>query len=65
MPATSKLDGGGLNDYEVDGSVPFTIAHPAAVSKALDATSAVHTTDSNVTIGEIVTYRIPVTLGEG
>ncbi len=59
------LDQGGLNDYEVKTQRDFTVANLAAVSKELTATSATHTTGSNVTIGEIVTYRIPVTLGEG
>ncbi len=59
------LDGGGLNDYEVKSTVPFTVANQATVTKAFLASSAAHTSGQNVTIGEIVTYRVAVTLGEG
>jgi fimbrial isopeptide formation D2 family protein/uncharacterized repeat protein (TIGR01451 family) len=59
------LDGGGLNDYEVQTQRNFTVANQAAVAKALVNSSAAHTAGANVTIGEVITYRIPITLAEG
>ena len=58
------LNGGGLNDYEVHTSVPFTV-DSQVVAKRLVSTSAANTTGISVTIGEVVTYAIDVTLPEG
>ena len=51
--------GGALNDYAATGSVAFTIP-VVTPGKALVATSESHTTGSNVTIGEIVRFRIAI-----
>ncbi len=59
------LNGGGLNDYEVQTTATLTPANKDAVTKALTSTNAPHTTGANVTIGEIVTYTLSVNLGEG
>ena len=58
------LDGGAVDDYEIVDPATFTVDGPAFV-KSLEATSAPHTIGSNVTIGEIVTYKMVVTLAEG
>lgn len=58
------LNAGGLNDYEVRSNVAFNVDDPA-VAKRLVATSATNTSGTNVTIGEVVTYAIDVTLPEG
>ncbi len=58
------LNAGGLNDYEVQASAEFVTAG-YGISKALDSTSAAHTTGSNVTIGEVVTYTLAIDLPEG
>ncbi|MGB9753387.1 SdrD B-like domain-containing protein [Roseiflexus castenholzii] len=51
--------GGALNDYAVTGSATFVIP-TVTPGKALVATSEAHTSDSNVTIGEIVRFRIAI-----
>ncbi|MEW5716992.1 MAG: isopeptide-forming domain-containing fimbrial protein [Chloroflexota bacterium] len=58
------LDGGGVNDYELPASATFTTTTPA-ISKALVATSLADTTGSSVTIGEVITYSLSITLTEG
>ncbi|HRF49735.1 MAG TPA: isopeptide-forming domain-containing fimbrial protein [Anaerolineales bacterium] len=60
----SLLNAGGLNDYEVRSSVGLTVDSPE-VAKRLVTTSAPNTSGANVTIGELVTYAIDVTLPEG
>jgi len=58
------LDGGALNDYEIASSASFTIDQPDLI-KALVNTSADHTSGTDVTIGEIVTYELVIALPEG
>ena len=58
------LGSGALDDYEIAGSVSFTIDQPDLI-KALVSTSAAHTSGADVTIGEIVTYELVVALPEG
>ncbi len=60
----SLLGAGGLNDYEVRSSVALTV-DDQTVAKRLTTTSAANTTGTNVTIGEVLTYAIDVTLPEG
>lgn len=55
---------GGVNDYAAQATIDFDIGDPA-FSKALTATSAGHTLLSDVTIGEVITYTLTVTLPEG
>ena len=57
-------DGGAVDDYEIVSSVDFTV-ETVEIVKLLQGTSATHTSGSNVTIGEQVTYTITVTLPEG
>lgn len=56
--------GGAANDYRSSDPAAITTGG-STVAKSLTATSAAHTAGSNVTIGEIVTYTIDVTLPEG
>ncbi|MCP5009302.1 MAG: DUF11 domain-containing protein, partial [Aestuariibacter sp.] len=58
------LDDGAVDDYEIEDPADFTVDAPT-FTKALQTTSASHTSGSNVTIGEIVTYSMTVTLSEG
>lgn len=58
------LGGGGLNDYELQGSVGLT-SGGYTIAKSVQSTSAAHTTDPDVTIGEVVTYALLITLPEG
>ncbi|MBL8056754.1 MAG: DUF11 domain-containing protein [Anaerolineales bacterium] len=58
------LNGGGLNDYEVQSSAGLGIGG-ANFSKHLAGTSAAHTAGANVVIGEVLTYTLAVTLPEG
>jgi len=51
------------NDYRHQTSAQVTIGSPT-FAKSLASSSAVHTTDPNVTIGEVVTYDLVVTLPE-
>ncbi|MBN2388221.1 MAG: sortase, partial [Anaerolineales bacterium] len=56
---------GVLNDYAATSpAVSFTIADPL-FSKTIDHTSAVHTVDPAVAIGETITFNLEVTLPEG
>ncbi|MDW8267631.1 MAG: isopeptide-forming domain-containing fimbrial protein [Anaerolineae bacterium] len=58
------LGGGGLNDYELQGSVGLN-SGGYTITKSVLATSAAHTTGADVTIGEVVTYTLLITLPEG
>ncbi|GAB4429363.1 MAG: hypothetical protein OHK0015_13220 [Chloroflexi bacterium OHK40] len=58
------LDSGALNDYETNGSASFDV-DLQGFTKAILSTSASHTSGSNVTIGEELTYALTVTLPEG
>ncbi len=55
---------GALNDYAAAGSATVTIQN-VSPDKYQKATSEDHTAGSNVAIGEIVRYRLVVTLPEG
>ena len=59
-----RTGAGGLNDYADSDSSSFDIADPF-FSKSLEATSAAHTSGSNLAIGEVVTFGLYVTLPEG
>ncbi len=56
--------GGALNDYAARDQVGLLTNAPDMI-KSLVSTSANHTTGSQVTIGEVVTYSIAITLPEG
>ena len=56
--------GGFLDDHAATDSVSFT-TDEAELAKELVATSASHTADTDVAVGEVVTYRLTVTLPEG
>ncbi len=56
--------GGANNDLRATSATSVSVPN-VAISKALYATSGAHTTGNNVTIGEIVTYDLIVTLPEG
>ncbi|MCB8925924.1 MAG: carboxypeptidase regulatory-like domain-containing protein [Ardenticatenaceae bacterium] len=58
------LDGGALDDYEVEDTANLTVDGTASV-KTLVGTSAGHTSGSDVTIGEVITYSISVSVAEG
>ncbi len=53
-----------LNNYNVQSSVNFTTTN-ASISKSLAGTSEPSTIDPNVTLGELISYDIKVTLPEG
>jgi len=62
---TGERDGsGGHNDYADSDPASVTITGDA-ISKALESTSAAHTSGANVTIGEVLTYSLAITLPEG
>jgi len=56
--------GGALNDYAAEDSQSFTTDNPSVV-KTLAATSLADTSGLNVTIGEVLTYRLTVSMPEG
>jgi LPXTG-site transpeptidase (sortase) family protein len=56
--------GGSLNDYRINGTISLT-ADDGTFSKVLETTSSTLTSGSQVTIGEIITYGLVVTLPEG
>ncbi len=59
------VDGpGGLNDYQATATTSFNV-HDPYYSKSLEGTSEASTLDPNVTIGEVLTFVINVTLPEG
>lgn len=63
-PDGNDLHGSGaLNDYEVNDSANITVDQ-ASFNKSLVDTSAGHTSGSDVTIGEIITYSLSVNLPE-
>ncbi len=55
---------GGVNDYATSGNVVIQPIAPT-IAKALVDTDQATTTSPNVTIGEVVTYDLTVTLPEG
>lgn len=55
---------GGHNDYSDSDPASVTITGDA-ISKSLLSTSAAHTTGAEVTIGEVLTYSLAITLPEG
>ncbi|MBK8900438.1 MAG: carboxypeptidase regulatory-like domain-containing protein [Anaerolineaceae bacterium] len=58
------LNSGALDDYEVESTATLTVDGTASV-KTLVNTSAGHTSGSSVTIGEVITYSIGVSVAEG
>ncbi len=56
---------GCLNDYETMDDAYVTVSTSRGIVKSIIATSASHTTGTNVTIGEVVTFDLAVTLPEG
>lgn len=58
-----NLDDGSLNDYELDDPATFTV-DSLSIAKGLTTTSASHTTGTDLTIGEVATYQLTVTLPE-
>ncbi|MAU00242.1 MAG: hypothetical protein CL608_24140 [Anaerolineaceae bacterium] len=56
--------GSATDDYETADTATLTV-DGTATTKALVATSAGHTSGSNVTLGEVVTYTITTTVAEG
>ena len=61
--ADGILNGGSLNDYQVQSTANVTSA--ILVFKSVVDTSQSATSGSNVAIGEVVRYRLVTTLGEG
>lgn len=62
---TGERDGSGsINDYNDSDPASVTITGDA-ITKALESTSAAHTSGANVTIGEVLTYSLAITLPEG
>jgi uncharacterized repeat protein (TIGR01451 family)/fimbrial isopeptide formation D2 family protein len=59
-----RTGGGGVDDYCRSVTANLRIGG-AVLDKAVNATSAAHTTDPNVTIGEVITYDVRATLPEG
>lgn len=57
------LNDGSLNDYELRADDDFTVG-TFSISKGLTTTSASHTSGTELTIGEIATYQLTVTLPE-
>lgn len=57
-------DPGQLNDNVIEASDTLTLAAPEITKEILD-TSSLDTLGSDVTIGEVVTYELDVTLAEG
>ena len=65
---TGERDGSGtptVNDYHATDNKIFTNPGSVTITKQLVSTSALHTSGSDVTIGEILTYGILVTFPEG
>ncbi|MBX3052028.1 MAG: DUF11 domain-containing protein [Caldilineaceae bacterium] len=56
--------GGAANDHRSQNNTSLsTLGY--SIAKALDTTSAAHTAGANVTIGEVITYDLTITLPEG
>ncbi|MCF6313106.1 MAG: isopeptide-forming domain-containing fimbrial protein [Verrucomicrobiales bacterium] len=64
-PDPGSTQSSNLDNYAIASSVATTVSNPTVVSKVVVSTSDANTSGLNVTIGEIVTYRIAVTLPEG
>jgi large repetitive protein len=65
---TGERDGSGtpaVNDYHATDNVSFTNPGSVTITKQLVSTSASHTSGSDLTIGEILTYGILLTFPEG
>lgn len=60
-----RTHGGDPNDYERSTTAEITPARALQIVKSLQGTSAPHTDGSAVTIGEVVTYTLQITLTEG
>jgi fimbrial isopeptide formation D2 family protein len=58
------LNGGAIDDYELSDPAVITV-DGSNVNKALTGTSAAHTTGTDVTIGEVVTYTLTITNEDG
>lgn len=56
--------GGSLDDYAATDGTSFSIADPA-FSKSIELTSALHTIDPSVAVGEVITFALRITLPEG
>ncbi|MGF1677722.1 MAG: beta strand repeat-containing protein [Candidatus Methylacidiphilales bacterium] len=54
-----------LNNYAVGVDTSVTAVNPFSVTKTLNATSVATTAGSSVTIGEILTYQLEVSVMEG
>ncbi len=61
---TGSDGAGGLNDYVASDTASFNV-HDPYYSKSLESTSEASTLDPNVTIGEVLTFVLNVTLPEG
>lgn len=59
-----RTGAGGVNDY-ADAGTAIVLPVTPTIDKALVDTDQTTTTDPNVTIGEVITYDISVTLPEG
>ena len=59
------LGAGGLNDYEVCDTAVIATSGAYTITKALVGSSAAHTTDPSLTIGEVVTYSLRISMTEG
>ena len=64
-PDAATPDAGLLNNYAVSSQVTTTAVATPVVSHSIVDTSHTGTIGNNATIGEIVTYRVTVTLPEG
>ncbi|MFN8499639.1 MAG: isopeptide-forming domain-containing fimbrial protein [Anaerolineae bacterium] len=56
--------GGALNDYAANSDATVGVPKPG-ITKVIDSTNQSSTTGNNVAIGEIVTYKVTVTVPEG
>jgi fimbrial isopeptide formation D2 family protein/uncharacterized repeat protein (TIGR01451 family) len=65
LPGDCNLDNAQLNNYGLISSVTTTAIAPVVVSKSVVEGVAPSTPGTDVTIGEIVTYRLAVSLPEG
>jgi len=65
FPQTGTPDAALLNNYAISSSVISTAVAPLIVSHEILLTNHAGTTGTNVTVGEIVTYRTTVSLPEG
>ena len=56
--------GGAENDHRATGNASYTLSNVSNLNKSIVETSESHTTSSNVTIGEIVRYRLSAQVPE-